>query len=85
MWLRLTQVRRSPVMLLLAAIVLAGVALFVLAVTPVAGVSELAPVLPSAFAVREYVLPHKNPDAYAHDPAVARDVSVYFADQQGSY
>ncbi len=41
--------------------------------------------LPSPFTVREYVLPHKNPDAFAHDPAVARDGSVYFADQQGSY
>ncbi len=45
MWLRLTQLRRSPLMLLLAAILLAGVAIIVLAVTPVAGVSELGPVL----------------------------------------
>lgn len=35
---RLTQLRRSPAMLLLAAILLAGIALFVLAVTPAAGV-----------------------------------------------
>src|SRR5678810_1305173 len=30
-----------------------------------------------------YLLPHK--DAYAHDPAVAADGGVYFADQQGHY
>ncbi len=45
MWTRLMQIRRSPVMLLLAALVLAGVALFVLAVTPAAGISQLGPLL----------------------------------------
>src|SRR5215831_13040186 len=85
MWVRLAQLRRSPLMLLLAAILLAGVALFFLAVTPVAGVSELRPLLPAAFSVREYVLPHRNPDAYAHDPAVAPNGKVYFSDQNSSY
>ena len=26
-----------------------------------------------AYSVREYLLPHKNPDAFAHDPAVVQD------------
>lgn len=37
------------------------------------------------YVVREYLLPHQNPAAFAHDPAVAKDGSVYFADQQASY
>src|SRR5438876_705763 len=36
-----------------------------------------------AFTIREYLLPHQG--AFAHDPAVASDGSVYFADQPGSY
>lgn len=85
MWIRIAQLRRSPFMLLFAAIILAGVALFVLAVTPVAGVSQIGTVRPPAFSVREYVLPHKNPEAYSHDPAVAPDGKVYFSDQNSSY
>src|SRR5436853_4269554 len=38
-----------------------------------------------AYSVREYLLPHKNPDAFAHDPAVGADGIVWFADQHGSY
>lgn len=49
------------------------------------GVAPLGRSLAGKFAVREYLLPHQNPAAYAHDPAVAKDGSVYFADQQGSY
>ena len=82
---RLTPLRRSPLVLLLAAIVLAGVALFILTVTPVAGLGELGTILPPSFSVREYLLPHQNPAAFAHDPAVAPDGRVYFADQAASY
>src|SRR5438876_2679564 len=39
----------------------------------------------AAYSVREYLLPHKNPDAFAHDPAVGADGIVWFADQHGSY
>ncbi len=38
------------------------------------------------YTVVEYVLPHKGPPpAFAHDPAVAPDGMVWFADQQSSY
>jgi streptogramin lyase len=77
--------RRSHLMYVIGALALVFFALFVLAVTPVAGRGQLGVLQQSAFTVREYVLPHKNPDAFAHDPAVAPDGSVYFADQPGSY
>jgi virginiamycin B lyase len=59
-------------------------ALVLLAVTPVDGRSAALAWI-KAFTVREYLLPHQSPAAYAHDPAVAADGSVYFADQQGHY
>src|SRR5207244_3033988 len=37
------------------------------------------------YTIREYLLPHQNPAAFAHDPAAAADGMVYFADQQGHY
>ena len=55
------------------------------AVTASDGVARAGHALARTFVVREYVLPHQNPAAYAHDPAVAGDGSVYFADQQSSY
>lgn len=60
-------------------------ALSVLAFTPRHLVGKAGDALTLKFTVREYVLPHQNPPAYAHDPAVAKDGSVYFADQQASY
>jgi len=46
---------------------------------------KLGHAVPVKFTIREYLLPHQNPPAYSHDPAVAKDGSVYFADQQASY
>jgi len=85
MRVRLASLRRSHIIFAVGAIAIAIFALFVLAVTPASGVGQVARALSAAFTVREYVLPHKNPDAFAHDPAVASDGMVYFADQQGSY
>jgi Streptogramin lyase len=81
---RLASLRRSHVIFAIGALAIAIFALFVLAVTPASGIGQV-PRGGTALSVREYVLPHKNPDAYAHDPAVARDGMVYFADQQSSY
>lgn len=46
-------------------------------------VIALAPFPLVAVGVREYVLPHSG--AFAHDPAVAPDGNVWFADQPNSY
>jgi virginiamycin B lyase len=67
----------------LAIVSLAALSAFVL--TPRLAVDKRGRVLPVKFVVREYLLPHQNPPAYSHDPAVAKDGSVYFADQQASY
>jgi hypothetical protein len=78
---RLTTSRRSHLSVVVGFILLTLLTLVLLAVTPADGRSALARF--RAFTVREYLLPHK--DAYAHDPAVAADGGVYFADQQGHY
>src|SRR5689334_5292551 len=80
---RVTAPRRSHLSVVVGAVLLTLLTLILLAVTPVDGRSELARL--RAFAVREYLLPHKIPLAYAHDPAVAADGGVFFADQQGHY
>src|SRR5579885_1540305 len=59
-------------------------AMLVLATTATTATTA-AIVARATFSVREYVLPHTNPPAFAHDPAVAPDGIVYFADQQSSY
>ena len=78
---RLTTSRRSHLSVVVGFILLTLLTLVLLAVRPADGRSALARF--RAFTVREYLLPHK--DAYAHDPAVAADGGVYFADQQGHY
>ena len=67
----------------LAAVGLAALSTYVIAPPNLVGKLGRTPAM--KFVVREYVLPHQNPAAYAHDPAVAKDGSVYFADQQASY
>ena len=84
MLVRLARSRRSsasiPRLVVFSAAALSG-----FAIAPPHVVGRLAHAFATNFVVREYVLPHKNPPAFAHDPAVAPDGSVYFADQQGSY
>ncbi|HEX7020119.1 MAG TPA: hypothetical protein VF159_08930, partial [Gemmatimonadaceae bacterium] len=47
------------------------------------GLAATSAAQPARYMVREYLLPHAN--AFAHDPAVAADGSVWFADQVNSY
>ena len=75
--------RSSASMPSLAVASLAALSAF--AIAPPHLFAKLGRSLGMKFVVREYLLPHQNPAAYAHDPAVAKDGSVYFADQQSSY
>jgi virginiamycin B lyase len=75
-------VRRARLVFIAGALAIALLALFVLAVTPATGRGARVS-SPASFSVREYLLPHAN--AFAHDPAVAPDGTVWFADQPGSY
>ena len=74
-------VRRPSLAIAIAATLLASIV--AAARVPTAGAR--AAQQPHAYTVREYMLPHTNPPAFAHDPAVGPDGIVWFADQPGSY